>query len=445
MHVLRAPGPSLVCALITGCGVGLADPAPYLDVPTSLDAEAPPGVPTAIAVPVRNSGTATAYITVAGRGDVEVPGERLQLPADDATELLVLLTTDGYASAHGDVTLTVRDQVWTVALTLDADPDVDDDGFDALAAGGFDCDDDDPLRRPDATELCNGLDDDCDDTIDEDLPLVVYFLDDDDDGHGDAATPSEPACAAPDGFVASDDDCDDADPDIHPGAVETWYDGVDQDCAEDSDDDQDHDGHDASAQGGDDCDDLSAATFPGATELDDGLDNDCDSFRDEDIIAAGDLVFTEVFVDPVTGTPGLAEWVEIHNVSSTHADLAQVELAVDGDSVFLAEVASMLPPNGVFLACADDDPAANGGVDCDGALPVPTGARSFVLTGPDGLVDEVDAAGWAFTAGRSLELAADAVDADDNDLESSWCVAVSLFGDAAGDRGTPGALLPPCP
>lgn len=50
-------------------------------------------------------------------------------------------------------------------------------------------------------------------------------------------------------------DCDDADPAVYPGAAETWYDGVDSDCAGDDDDDADGDGTPAPA----DCDDADPA------------------------------------------------------------------------------------------------------------------------------------------------------------------------------------------
>src|SRR5262245_36869342 len=49
---------------------------------------------------------------------------------------------------------------------------------------------------------------------------------------------ADPDDADGDGYAATED-CDDADPAVHPDAVETWYDGVDQDCDRRSDDDQD--------------------------------------------------------------------------------------------------------------------------------------------------------------------------------------------------------------
>src|SRR5207249_1620848 len=51
-----------------------------------------------------------------------------------------------------------------------ADPlcncDEDADGYDGSACGGSDCDDSNALVHPGATETCNGVDDDCDGSVD---------------------------------------------------------------------------------------------------------------------------------------------------------------------------------------------------------------------------------------------------------------------------------------
>ncbi len=75
-------------------------------------------------------------------------------------------------------------------------------------------------------------------------------------------------------------DCDDDDASIYPGATETPYDGVDQDCDGYDLTDVDGDGFDGDV---DDCDDENQAVFPGATELwYDGVDQDCDGASDYD-------------------------------------------------------------------------------------------------------------------------------------------------------------------
>ena len=46
-------------------------------------------------------------------------------------------------------------------------PDFDGDGWYAEEYGGEDCDDSDPDVNPDATEVCDSIDNDCDDLIDD--------------------------------------------------------------------------------------------------------------------------------------------------------------------------------------------------------------------------------------------------------------------------------------
>jgi hypothetical protein len=88
--------------------------------------------------------------------------------------------------------------------------------------------------------------------------------------------------------AAGGDDCDDANPDAHPGADEVWYDGVDQDCDGGSDYDQDGDGHDHQDYGGGDCDDEDPQINPDVLEIwYDGVDQNCDGASDFDQDADG--------------------------------------------------------------------------------------------------------------------------------------------------------------
>ena len=101
------------------------------------------------------------------------------------------------------------------ALGSDAEvPDIrriidrDDDGF----VNASDCDDTDAEIHPGALERCNGLDDDCDGIVPDDL---------DGDGYTDAS------CGG--------DDCDDLDEQRHPGAQDVCGDDFDADCLGDAD------------------------------------------------------------------------------------------------------------------------------------------------------------------------------------------------------------------
>ncbi|MCB9742628.1 MAG: hypothetical protein H6740_08515 [Alphaproteobacteria bacterium] len=110
----------------------------------------------------------------------------------------------------------------------------------AVAEGG-DCHDGDPEAFPGAPERCNGLDDDCDERVDEDAG--GSWVDADFDGYGDPDQPLE--------------DCGEG-----PGR----------------------------ADNADDCDDGNAARYPEALEACDGWDNDCDGLVDEDVKAGWMLV-----------------------------------------------------------------------------------------------------------------------------------------------------------
>ena len=89
-----------------------------------------------------------------------------------------------------------------------------------------------------------------------------------------------------DGYVAASD-CDDGDPDIHPGAVETC-DGVDQNCNDAIDEgfDVDRDGYTSCGSGAPveaDCHDDDPNIHPNAEEACNAIDDDCDDDIDEEL------------------------------------------------------------------------------------------------------------------------------------------------------------------
>ncbi len=160
-------------------------------------------------------------------------------------------------------------------------------GTAGLSAVADDCDDTTPLRHAAQLEVPDGVDNDCDDIVDEGAGTTRWFRDADMDGWGDPGSFLD-APARPAGHTALSGDCDDSDGDVFPGAPERCN-GIDDDCngladalieAGDFEDD-DLDGAADMRCGGDDCDDQDPTAHPGAVEGRDGRDNDCDDAIDE--------------------------------------------------------------------------------------------------------------------------------------------------------------------
>ncbi|MCO4773802.1 MAG: putative metal-binding motif-containing protein [Deltaproteobacteria bacterium] len=168
------------------------------------------------------------------------------------------------------------------------DDDVDGDGYRALEADGDDCDDGDPAVHPNAPEICDGVDNDCDGGVDD--------------------------------------------------AEEVPYDGIDNDCVDGDAVDLDGDGYAADLVGGPDCDDQDPATHPGwalpdpagwldeplTTDIVDGIDNDCDGSIDEG-------PFTVLFTPDVQAVfSGGCTANQCHHTPAGQADLA----LDDGEAYF---------------------------------------------------------------------------------------------------------------
>ena len=128
---------------------------------------------------------------------------------------------------------------------------------DGLIADWSDCDDADAAINPDAVELCDGADNNCDGSVDgpDSEDATLWYADEDGDGYGfddaeevceeveaecdtgaddtgacveeicEVISSAVTSCAAPDGYVDDNTDCDDADADLYPGAP-----GFDDEC-----------------------------------------------------------------------------------------------------------------------------------------------------------------------------------------------------------------------
>ena len=172
-----------------------------------------------------------------------------------------------------------------------------------------DCDDFDRTVFPGAVEQCDGVDNNCNAEVDEGLERLLVYADDDGDGFGDPDT-SQEACVVQPGFVDNGDDCDDDNPFFRQkGDAEIPYNGVDDNCdSADGDGDGDGDTYWATdyvdkvdgdpmpipeGKGGD-CDDSRDDVHPGAVdEWYDGIDSNCGGENDCDIDGDGFMLFVE--------------------------------------------------------------------------------------------------------------------------------------------------------
>ncbi len=306
----------------------------------------------------------------------------------------------------------------------------------SLVAG--DCDDSNPEIYPENPESCDGLDNDCDGSVDEDVPFnLVWYRDADDDDYGNAAVTTT-GCLAPTGFVANNTDCNDQTALVHPTADERC-DGIDNDCdllVDDDDPDGVVDGDmvyldfDLDGYGhpfvtavacqpvpgwsanGDDCLDTDVTVNPNATEVCGGGDENCNGLVDD----------ADPGVDPATMVTRWLDW--------------------DGDGlgdITVEDDACSFPVGWVTNSedCDDSDPAVldqgNWAVDEDG---------DGITIGPviAGLDCEWPGPGWAIQTypgdcddddsmvfPGQLEVCGDGVDQDCTGMDT--VCAVDLSGD----------------
>jgi hypothetical protein len=282
-----------------------------------------------------------------------------------------------------------------------------------------DCGDDDDARFPGAPERCNGLDDDCDGSIENDdddtVTFVDYWPDVDGDTYGDETATPTASCDGPpdaDGWSTNGDDCND-DPVVgasaYPGADEVCDGGIDNNCDGQADDldqddlidtptyyvDADGDGY-FDSQGvaacaepnvpfslsppdqlDADCDDADEAINPGADEVCGGGDEDCDTFVDDDdpdVLQSSQTLFhTDADDDGYTAAAGVKSVVYAcvepagFSVPSLLDDCDDADAALnhdDADADGFTSCAGDCDDTDAFFTPVDND--LDGESTCDG-------------------------------------------------------------------------------
>ncbi|MCA9491574.1 MAG: VCBS repeat-containing protein [Myxococcales bacterium] len=298
-----------------------------------------------------------------------------------------------------------------------------------------------------------------------------WYLDEDGDGYGVTSTVVH-ACEEPEGMARRANDCDDANPAIHPGRVERC-DGVDENCDGLPDEgplwyaDGDGDGWGttrltlracAAPEGfvdrGGDCDDDDDAAFPGAEERCNGQDDDCDALVDEG--APGeDLWYPDADADGYGSEAGatalcvgpLGWTTRGGDCDDTHQEVSpdRFELCngIDDDCDGLADSDDPSLVNGV-LAWPDEDGDGHGASAAQASI-----VCSLVGASTDAAdCDDDDPAvhvGATEVCGGRDEDCDGLVDDDDPDLDVSTGIALwsDLDGDGYGDPQEPRSVCQP--
>ena len=273
--------------------------------------------------------------------------------------------------------------------------DADGDGF----YGDSDCDDTNEDIFPGATEDCaDGIDNDCDGTVDE--GKTTWYEDRDEDGHGDPDNAVQSCTKPGPAYSKTDTDCDDLDSQVNPDQVELCStEGIDDNCNGEVDEDSASDtttfffDFDGDGYGGpdfetsvcgstpptdysltaDDCDDTNADVNPGAEEVCyDGLDNDCDASTDGECDYSGKVRFHDA---------------DARLFGAVSGDAAGTDVAsgdVDGDGVPDLIVSASMAGSGAGAVYVVHGPA-NGPIGLEHADAIVTGVNPVDATsGHDG-------------------------------------------------------------
>ena len=261
--------------------------------------------------------------------------------------------------------------------------DADGDGVSRFSVDGLpaDCDDTNPEISPRQPEICDGIDNNCDELVD--LPpavdalnaLTEHWADADGDGFGDPRSDLLRACEQPEGYVRNYDDCDDLSAAVSPDVVEVC-DGIDNDCNAIADDvsseeasatyfrDADADGFGTAddvlpscelsppagyADNDADCDDTNPYVRPGEGTVEvsrDGVDQNCDGEDD----------CTDLDCD---GQPDLAlgyadDWVLPWFTSAVDTSLGSLTVLVSKDEAAL-ELGETASTTDIWVGDVDGD------------------------------------------------------------------------------------------
>jgi hypothetical protein len=156
----------------------------------------------------------------------------------------------------------------------------------------------------------------------------------------------------------------------------------------------------------------------------------------------GQLVITELMIDPATLSDTNGEWIELYNTSHEPFDLRGCELDDGGKSPHAVATSLRIEAHGYITIARSTQPGFPPSYVA--TLSLTNSADTVALRCGGVEIDRVrydKSAGYALESGASLALDAAHLDAGDNDRADVWCASRDSYGP---ERGTPGQENPSC-
>ena len=164
-----------------------------------------------------------------------------------------------------------------------------------------------------------------------------------------------------------------------------------------------------------------------------------------DELSAGDLLITEIMVDPITCDDAIAEYVELKNTTERWININGLRIRDSANEYQVTNDVLIGPSTLVVGRINSNDNCfqLSAGFLMDLQWNN-TNGDLIEISNSIGILDAVDFTTWNIPVGASLSLDPASFDVVSNDQEANWCAAPTPIANEYDDFGSPGTDNPSC-